>query len=377
MRSTLSGPLPAYIGVDLTDRYSRQCRDIDICGLNPIRDGSLQSSFWSWSWDRPPLPLALGAVAEEIHAAKLIMVDGPQALAAKGATLRECERQSAAVGKTPDSPPPLTQPFAGFIRSSLDLFGALRRAGIVISSSCRAGGIFEVYPGHIWNILSVGLPLPRKSTEGGRLARKRILETLGVCGLPCLPSHDQNDACVAALLGAAADHHVLGLDLASIGAPSSMDEDGVWREGPMIVPVVTRVAADRIETSLRGITTSKVVLSKCTDTASAADHGGAEGLLAYFVEKAVEGDPHVCTYGWAYQKLFNSSYEKFSMAYAQKAVQVASRTRPRELAGLGFVRLDTFIVSKRERLPSHGYWSAAHHDEEEWARVLGNATLLD
>jgi len=65
------------------------------------------------------------------------------------------------------------------------------------------------------------------------------------------------------------------------------------------------------------------------------------------------------------------------MAYAQKAIQVACRTRPRELPGLGLVKLDTFIVSKKDGLPSDGYWPAARHDREEWERVLGNANILD
>jgi hypothetical protein len=87
--------------------------------------------------------------------------------------------------------------------------------------------------------------------------------------------------------------------------------------------------------------------------------------------EAVEGDPYICTYGWAYRALFNTSYPKFSMAYAQKAIQVACRTRPRELPGLGLVRLDTFIVSKKDGFPSVGYWHAAQHDREEWGRPGG------
>jgi len=53
------------------------------------------------------------------------------------------------------------------------------------------------------------------------------------------------------------------------------------------------------------------------------------------------------------------------------------RMRPRELLGLGLVRLDAFVVSKKDGLPSNGYWRAAHHDREVWERVLGNAGLLD
>jgi len=99
--------------------------------------------------------------------------------------------------------------------------------------------------------------------------------------------------------------------------------------------------------------------------------------LADFIAKAVDGDPHICTYGWAYRTLFETSFKKISMAYAQKALQLARRTHPHELHGLGLVRLDTFIVSKKNGFPGDGYWPIAHHDREEWDRVLGNASILD
>ncbi len=57
--------------------------------------------------------------------------------------------------------------------------------------------------------------------------------------------------------------------------------------------------------------------------------------------------------------------------------ELARRTTPRELPGLGFVRLDAFIVSKKNGRPSDSYWPPAQHDREEWERVLGNATILD
>ena len=59
MESTLSGPVPLYIGADLTDRYSAQCRDIDVCGLTPAggvrlrlaHHERLQATSWHWRWD--------------------------------------------------------------------------------------------------------------------------------------------------------------------------------------------------------------------------------------------------------------------------------------------------------------------------------------
>lgn len=60
-------------------------------------------------------------------------------------------------------------------------------------------------------ILSGRRALPNKSTEQGRIGRKKILEALGVSGLPLLPTGDQNDACVAALMAAAAAGKIPGL----------------------------------------------------------------------------------------------------------------------------------------------------------------------
>lgn len=180
MRSTLSAPVPEYIGADLTDRYSVQCRDIDVCGLTPTGSAGLRAVFWHWHWDRAPQPLDVAAIAKELRAARVAMLDGPQALARRGDALRVCERQAAAVGKTPDTCPSLSKPFGGFICSSIDLFNALDRHGLAISPPMFVGGVSEVYPGHIWTILSARRPLPQKSTEAGRRVRKCILEALGV-----------------------------------------------------------------------------------------------------------------------------------------------------------------------------------------------------
>ena len=377
MQSTLSITVPEYIGADLTDRYSVQCRDIDVCGLELAGSNRLHAAFWHWRWDRAPQPLDVAGIASEIRAARVAMLDGPQALASKGNALRVCERQSAAVGNTPDTRPSITKPFAGFICSSLDLFNALKREGIGVSPPAFIGGVSEVYPGHIWTIFSENRPLPQKSTEAGRLARKRILEALGVSGLPNIPTHDQNDACVAALIAAAADGQVSGVIAVPIGAHLSLDVGGTLREGPMVIPQVTGAAADRIADAVRDIRPPDAPSPRVIEPASVLSNAGAEDLLAFFVAKAAEGDPQVCTYAWAYRALFNASYGKFSQAYARKVIDLACRTRPRELAGLGLVRLDAFIVSQKDGVPSDGYWPVAHHDREEWERTLGNAKVLD
>lgn len=377
MRSTLSSPVPPYVGADLTDRYSGECRDIDVCGLTPSGAGRLVASFWRWQWDPAPHVLDVAVIANELSSARVAMLDGPQALASIGAALRVCERQSAAVGKTPDARPDLRRPFAGFICSSLDLFNALGDAGIPISAAAGGGGMFEVYPGHIWTMFRAGFLLPNKTTRAGRLSRKSILEVLGVTNLPDLPTHDENDACIASVLAAAADNGVPGVAAMPIGAPLSLDPDGTRREGPMVVPAVDSVIVDRIAGAINNLGLSSSSRRTEEKAGSALPDTGADGLLADFITRATAGDPEVCTYAWAYRFLAGSVNKKFSQAYARQLIELASRTAPRDLPGLGLVHLDAFIVSKKDRVPSEGHWRNAQYDREEWVRVLGNARLLE
>jgi hypothetical protein len=44
--------------------------------------------------------------------------------------------------------------------------------------------------------------------------------------------------------------------------------------------------------------------------------------------------------------------------YVNKVVSVATITPPAELAGLGEVRLDAFIVSSNTSLPGDGHWES-------------------
>jgi hypothetical protein len=145
----------------------------------------------------------------------------------------------------------------------------------------------------------------------------------------------------------------------------------------MVIPQVTGAAADRIADAVRDIRSPGATSAHVSVTASVPSPAGADELLAYFIAKAAGGDPQVCTYAWAFRALLNAGYSKFSQAYARKVLDLACRTRPCELAGLGLVRLDAFIVSKKDGVPSDGYWPAAHHDREEWERTLGNAKILD
>jgi len=96
----------------------------------------------------------------------------------------------------------MTQPYGGFIGSSLDLFAAFHTVGLTVGSTSSIG-LWEVYPAAIWTRLARRLPNKRRSA--GRQARAAILKALGVALPDAALSHDELDACAAALLGAAAD----------------------------------------------------------------------------------------------------------------------------------------------------------------------------
>lgn len=236
MKTSRTGSVPSFLGADLTDRYARSPRPIDVCGLGPRREGGFDARFWTWTWDAAPAPLGVEAIAEEILAARVTMLDGPQGLALPPGTMRVCERQTGAPGHTPHVPPALDRPFSGFVRSGLDLFGRLHGVGVPISPAAGQTGCGEVYPGDMWTSLIRGLA--KKDTPLGRVQRRAILELLGVHGLPALPSHDESDAAVGALAAAALDGAVPGVGAQLVGGALVVDGAGTLREGPMVRLVV-------------------------------------------------------------------------------------------------------------------------------------------
>jgi phosphomannomutase len=185
----------------------------------------------------------------------------------------------------------LEKPFAGFICSSLDIFEALSRAEIKISPPGFLGGVSEVFPGHIWKILGGG-DLPKKGTRKGRQARKRILEALGVSGLPAVPTHDQNDACVAALLAASADRAVRGITPVGIGSPLFSDSDGTLREGMMVIPKVS----PGIRTLISGVLPETSVVGKTkSGTGGRRREAGANLKTSTSIPRALPRTPIVNT----------------------------------------------------------------------------------
>ncbi len=40
----------AYLGIDVTDRFSNAARPMDVCGLE-MRGSDIIAYFWTWNWE--------------------------------------------------------------------------------------------------------------------------------------------------------------------------------------------------------------------------------------------------------------------------------------------------------------------------------------
>ena len=378
-----------YLGIDITDRYADSCREMDVCGLE-IGDSGLIPHFWTWSWGASEV-LDVTALLPEISYAKAVMLDGPQGLARVGCRIRTSERSLAAAGKTGDKRPPLSQPYGGFVASSLDLFAAFHAAGLFHPSS-QHHQLQEVYPAAIWTRLARGLPNKRR--RDGRQARVAILRTLGV-GVPDGPNHDELDACAAALLAAAADGHIQGLRVAAVGDPVWWDNDAAClREGQILIPEVdaavftelqsvvapwiaapekrTLRAVRSASTALRGAGELSVVARPSLDGATREDR--AAQLFELLASQLVAGRPTLCTYKAAVDVVLG--YEKYTPAYGSMLLKLATWTGAIQVDSLGEIRLDTFLVNQKHR-PGDGHWDSATYTAAEWDRAFSGASVIE
>jgi hypothetical protein len=244
--STRSSPLPEFLGADLTDASATTPRPVDVCGLR--RKGRhLVAELWEWRWGAE----GFEEIAAELRAATCSLLDGPQGLAAPGRSMRACERLSAAAGKTPDERAKIVpgRPFAGFVRTSLDVFGALAALGLEISPPRVGGGVGEAYPAYLWRLLAPGLA--KKTTALGLAQRSALLEAAGVRLEVASASHDQLDAVICALVAAAACGAVRGLTGRTLGDPLSRRADGALEEGPMVVVEIGGELRERLRRASR------------------------------------------------------------------------------------------------------------------------------
>ena len=379
-----------YLGVDVTDRYSDSARPMDVCGLE-IRCGKLIPHFWTWRWTPPGL-IDVRGLLPEIAAAAAVMLDGPQGLARVGHGIRACEKALAAAGKTADVRPPASQPYGGFIASSLDLFAAFHTAKLFLAPEVPTR-LYEVYPAAIWTRLARRLPNKRRST--GRQARGAILRTLGVDLPETALTHDELDACAAALLAAATDARIQGISVAAVGNPVYWDPDAAClREGKIVVPDVDGAVLATLQSVVRpwvvasaepprhvpppasvalpGDCDSRAVRRPLLDGATREDRAGQ--LFELLASELIAGRPTLCTYKAAVEVILG--YEKYTPAYGSMVLKLATSTGSSEVDSLGEIRLDTFLVNQKHR-PGDGHWNAATYSQSEWDRVFAGAVIIE
>ena len=237
-----------YVGIDLTDRYANKPRATDVCTLR-VLNGTLSANWQAWEWPEPKADMS--SLVRDFGDSRTLFIDGPQGLALVGSSMRQSERELGAQAKTGDRRPDLSRLFAGFVTSSLDVFEGLRLLGCEIGAASMLGAQ-EVYPAAIWSRLASGLA--KKSSALGRAQRATILDVLAVSGVPKKPTHDQLDACISAVLGAAVDGLVPGVAVAPVGLPVVWDEERqALREGVILVPVVDAGLRERIRAEIAAL----------------------------------------------------------------------------------------------------------------------------
>jgi hypothetical protein len=196
-----------YLGLDLTDGYSRHPRPVDVA--HPDADSrEVRFTTLAWGPGPDPWPLDSRALVRKLAGGQraVFVLDGPQALASPPRGAREAERGLRTPGRTPSElPVPGSKPFAGYLRSSVEGFARLvERSALDLAdldgTTANGATLLEAYPGAAWPVLA-GRRLAKKKTRQGREERRDLLLACGL-GLPeCLPNHDQLDAALCALLG--------------------------------------------------------------------------------------------------------------------------------------------------------------------------------
>jgi hypothetical protein len=192
-----------FIGIDLTDPYSKRRRAITAVEFRPDGRGLhgelVQLPDLTWpappSWPRDASDLSSGTRVPDHWPVPgpqerlWVAIDGPQGLAGRrGATSRDCERETKAPGKTPHEYPQPERPFAGFVTGSVVLWSHLTGFefpqalvdGLSNNGSDSNLRLCEIYPGVTWASLVPERRLPPKHEPEGKLARYALLRQLGV-----------------------------------------------------------------------------------------------------------------------------------------------------------------------------------------------------
>jgi hypothetical protein len=272
------------------------------------------------------------------------------------------------------------------------LFAAFWAIGLAVGSTSSTR-ICEVYPAAIWTRLARRLPKKRRSV--GRSARAAILRALGVSLPKTAFSHDQLDACAAALLGAAADGRIAGLGVAAVGEAVFWDETTTClREGQILVPQVDSglrakletlvqplvlpnagspaIARPRASVATRLIENGRTVVRPVVTGTTREERAGE--LFDRLVQELVEGRPMVCTYKAAVAIILGCP--RYTPAYGSQLMKAATSTGVSRVDGLGEIRLDTFLVNRTHR-PGDKHWGSAKYSKGDWERAFSGATVVE
>lgn len=192
-----------FIGIDLSDPFAKHKRGCTRAILGP----DLYCTLDEWEYD----PTGSAIVPSEVaHSPHIVAIDGPQGLASNPAQrMRLCEQLLGAAGKSSYAFRPIGQPYAGFVRGSVELFHSLYRSGDfhlheVEQAQATDTNLIEVYPGAAWPVLA-RQRLKKKRLLEGRRVRYGLMVRLGITfaqrySIEMLPTHDQLDATIAAYI---------------------------------------------------------------------------------------------------------------------------------------------------------------------------------
>jgi Protein of unknown function (DUF429) len=249
-----------FVGIDLTDAYARNPREADVAILDANTGVVRFKTFaWplfgaNWAGDVAHLMQGFRGSTETVY-----VLDGPQALAEPQNNIRQSEKHLRTPGRTPwQVPQPRTRPFAGYLRSSVELYNALVAGGYQLAElNAEAADLYEAYPGAAWPRLHHAAdPLQSKSTRIGRQQRRQILELMG-CNFPRPNlSHDELDAALCAALGWRFYYpqNRCDVELAPPPTPSVApalavfrDQKGILREGRILMPLARRHTQNRAD----------------------------------------------------------------------------------------------------------------------------------
>ncbi len=192
-----------FVGIDLSDAFAKHKRRC----TRAILGTNLCCTFDEWEYDPTGSAIVPSVVAHSPH---IVAIDGPQGLASNLAQrMRLCEQQLGAAGKSSYAFRPIGQPYAGFVRGSVELFYSLYKSGHfhlhgVEHAQESDTNLIEVYPGAAWPVLA-RQRLKNKRLLEGRRARYGLMVRLGITfaqrySIEVLPTHDQLDAAVAAYI---------------------------------------------------------------------------------------------------------------------------------------------------------------------------------